>query len=135
MLKRLFILAHRTARQMATEAIWNAPDGHAVIIQEPNRTLDQNAAQWPYLQAFADQLEWPVNGRLRQLTSDEWKDVLTSAFRRESVQLAQALEGDGVVMLGARTSAMSKREFSEWIEFLKATAAMRGVVVYDRYSA
>jgi hypothetical protein len=33
----------------------------------------------------------------------------------------------GVVMLGMRTSKMKKAEFSEWIDFLKATAAMRGV--------
>ena len=33
----------------------------------------------------------------------------------------------GMVMLGARTSTMSKREFSEWLEFLHATAVDRGI--------
>ncbi|GAC1456139.1 MAG: hypothetical protein PVSMB10_14110 [Pseudarthrobacter sp.] len=36
-----------------------------------------------------------------------------------------------VVMLGLRTSQMGKRRFSEWLEFLIATAAMRGVQVYE----
>jgi hypothetical protein len=38
----------------------------------------------------------------------------------------------GVVMLGLRTSRMSKREFSEYLEFLHATAAERGVRIYER---
>jgi hypothetical protein len=33
----------------------------------------------------------------------------------------------GVVMLGRRTSKFTKAQFSEWIEFLYATAAARGV--------
>lgn len=41
----------------------------------------------------------------------------------------------GVVMLGQRTSQFSKREFSEWLEFLHATAADRGVTVYEREAA
>jgi hypothetical protein len=60
------------------------------------------------------------------MTPDDWKDVLTAAFRGESVRLAMGLDG-GVVMLGQRTSKFTKREFSDWIEFLYATAASRGV--------
>jgi len=37
----------------------------------------------------------------------------------------------GVVMLGMRTSKMSKATFSEWLEFLHATAVARGVTVYE----
>ena len=33
----------------------------------------------------------------------------------------------GVVMLGQRTSKFGKKEFSEWLEFLHATAAAREV--------
>jgi hypothetical protein len=32
-----------------------------------------------------------------------------------------------VVMLGQRTSKFKKDKFSEWLEFLYATAALRGV--------
>ena len=81
---------------------------------------------WPILQAFADQLQWPINGRMEQITPDEWKDILTAAFKRETVRVAMGLDG-GMVMLGARTSKMGKREFSEWLDFLHATAAARGV--------
>lgn len=127
--KRRFILAHAEARRRAQECIGAAPDGYVVTVQEPSRTLDQNAAQWPILEAFSEQLLWPVNGAMVKLTPEEYKDILTAAFQGETIRLAQGLNG-GVVMLGLRTSKMGKRRFSEYLEFLHATAALRGVVVY-----
>ena len=126
MSKQTYILAHPTARQRAVDAVRNAPDGFCVTVAEPSRNLEQNAAQWPILQAFADQLKWPVNGSMESLTAEEFKDILTAAFKRETVRVAMGLDG-GMVMLGARTSQMGKREFSEWLDFLHATAAARGV--------
>ena len=41
----------------------------------------------------------------------------------------------GVFMLGQRTSKFSKVEFSEWLEFLHATAADRGVNFYKEVTA
>ena len=92
------------------------------------RTPEQNAAQWPILNAFAEQSQWPVNGEMVWMTGEEWKDVLTAAFRGEVPRLAQGLNG-GVVMLGQRTSKFKRGEFNVWLEFLNATAAMRGVRV------
>lgn len=125
-MKQTFVLVHTEARRRAVAAVQTAPDGFVTIVCEPTRNLDQNAAQWPILQAFADQLQWPINGRMEQITPDEWKDILTAAFKRETVRVAMGLDG-GMVMLGARTSKMGKREFSEWLDFLHATAAARGV--------
>lgn len=125
-MKRTYALVHDIARKRAEQDVHTAPDGYIVTVAEPTRSLDQNAAQWPILQAFADQLEWPVNGRMVRMSDEEWKDVLTAAFRRETARLAMGLDG-GVVMLGMRTSKMSKREFGDWLEFLHATAAARGV--------
>jgi hypothetical protein len=127
--KRTFILNHDLARQNAVRAVQDAPAGYAVTVDEPKRSTDQNAAQWPILQAFSDQLVWPVNGRMERLSSDEWKDLLTAAFRKEQNRVAPGLDG-GFVMLGQRTSKFSKSQFSEWLEFLHATAADRGVEVY-----
>lgn len=127
--KRVFVLAHPVARANAVHAVQTAPDGYSVTIKESNRTLDQNAAQWPILQAFSEQLQWPVNGQMVRMTDEEWKDVLTAAFHRETARLAMGLDG-GVVMLGQRTSQFGKKKFSEWLEFLHSVAAQRGVVVY-----
>lgn len=125
-MKRIYRLVHSEARRRAQEDVKTAPDGFVVTVAEANRNLDQNAAQWPILQAFAEQLQWPVNGAMQTMTPEEWKDVLTAAFRRETVRVAMGMDG-GMVMLGARTSKFGKREFSEWLDFLHATAAARGV--------
>lgn len=132
--KRVFVLAHPQARANAVHAVQTTPDGYVVTIQEKNRTLDQNAAQWPILEAFSQQLQWPVNGQMVHMTAEEWKDVLTAAFQRETARLAMGLDG-GVVMLGQRTSKFGKKRFSEWLEFLHAIAAQRGVQVYPDEAA
>lgn len=126
-MKRIFILRSESIRRRAQEALWDAPDGHQVTLSEPPRTLDQNAAQWPILEAFSKQLQWPINGQLTHMAPEEWKDVLTAAFRRETVRVAMGLDG-GMVMLGSRTSKFKKKEFSDYLEFLNATAALRGVM-------
>ena len=97
-----------------------------LIVRPETRTEAQNRLMWPQLQAFADQLVWPVNGRMERLTPEEWKDLLTAAFNSETMRLAMGLNG-GTVMLGQRTSKFSKKRFSEFVEFLYATAADRGV--------
>jgi hypothetical protein len=129
-MRQSFILAHAEARRRAVAAVQQAPDGHAVTVAEPSRSVEQNAAQWPILEAFSQQLKWPVDGELVRMTSEEWKDVLSAAFKTEHVRLARGLNG-GVVMIGRgmATSGMGKREFSDWLEFLHATAAMRGVML------
>lgn len=125
-MKRTFILAHQQARDNVSRFAQEAAQGVVVTFAEPTRNLEQNAAQWPILQAFADQLVWPVNGKMVKMTPEEWKDVLTAAFRKETARLAMGLDG-GVVMLGQRTSKFTKPEFSQWLEFLHAIAADREV--------
>ena len=122
----IYNLVHQQARQRALEAVRDAPEGYQVRITEQCRNLDQNAAQWPILQAFAEQLQWPVNGQFCKLEPEEWKAILSAAFKRETVRIVQGLDG-GMVMLGLRTSKMGKKQFSEWLEYLHATAADRGV--------
>jgi hypothetical protein len=102
----------------------------AVKISELTRTLDQNAAQWPILEAIAEQLRWPVNGEMSRLSAEEFKDILTAAFKQERIRLAEGVFG-GSVMVGLRTSQMGKREFSEWLDFLKWFCADRGVALDD----
>jgi hypothetical protein len=97
-----------------------------LTIKPETRSQSQNRLMWPILTEFTKQLDWPINGHMVKMDPDDWKDVLTAAFKRETVRLAMGLDG-GVVMLGQRTSKFTKAEFSEWIEFLYATAAARGV--------
>jgi hypothetical protein len=139
--KRLIRLINAQQGHRALADLWFVVkpylvSGHTLQVKVTNdtRSLQQNAAQWPILEAFSKQLLWPVNGHMVYMTDEEWKDVLTAAFKKEQVRLAMGLDG-GVVMLGHRTSEFEKDEFSEWIDFLKATAAERGVNIYPEKEA
>lgn len=115
--KIIFRFVHNEARRRAAEYCMTAPEGSIAEFKDATRTLEQNSAQWPILTEFARQKKWSVNGELCWLTADEWKDILTAAYKKEQVRLAQGIDG-GVVMLGKRTSKFSKKEFSEWLEYL-----------------
>ena len=92
-----------------------------------DRTLDQNAAQWPILEAWSRQKMWFINGSKTRMSAEEWKDVLTSAFEGETApRLAMGLYG-GVVMLGRRTSKYNKARFAEWLDWLMAASHHAGV--------
>jgi hypothetical protein len=124
--KKTYILAHQEARRRAVAAVQDAPEGYVVTLSEPTRNSEQNSLLWVILTAFSRQLVWPVNGAFVKMSPEEWKDVLSSAYRKESARLAMGLDG-GVVMLGMRTSQMGRKEFSEFVEFLRSVAADRGV--------
>ena len=108
------------------KAITTAGKRAVVSLKPETRSAAQNRLMWPLLTAFSCQLDWPVNGQMVKMTPEEWKDVLTAAHQGETVRLAMGLSG-GVVMLGQRTSTFSKAKFADFIEFLYATAALRGV--------
>lgn len=121
-----YVMAHPEARRRAMSAVADAPEGYVVRVDEPTRNLEQNALLWVLLDAFSKQLVWPVNGAMVKLEAEEWKDILTAAFKREGQRVAMGLNG-GMVILGMRTSKMGKREFAEFIEFLQSVAVDRGV--------
>lgn len=121
-----YVMAHPEARRRAMSAVADAPEGYVVRVDEPTRNLEQNALLWVLLDAFSKQLVWPVNGAMVKLEAEEWKDILTAAFKREGQRVAMGLNG-GMVILGMRTSKMGKRQFAEFIEFLQSVAVDRGV--------
>jgi len=130
MSKRVFGLVHVEARKRAAQAVAEAPNGYVCEVREPSRNGAQNALLWVWLTAFAEQLVWPVNGSMVKLEPEEWKDLLTAAYRQESQRVAMGLSG-GMVMLGMRTSKMGKREFAEFLSFVESVAADRGVALED----
>lgn len=133
MSKRIFHLVHMEARKRAAQCVAESPDGFVVEVREPTRNTSQNALLWVLLTAFSEQLKWPVNGAMVPLSPDEWKTLLTAAYRNESQRIAMGLNG-GMVILGMRTSQLSKREFAEFIEFIHSVAVERGVV-FDEVAA
>lgn len=133
-MKRSYRLIHNEARQRAAQDCMTAPDGWCVSVSEPSRNLEQNALMWKLLEAFAEQLPWPVNGKMVKLDSESWKDLLTAAFEGEHSRVAHGLNG-GMVLIGQRTSQYSKAKFAEFIEFIRATAAERDVLLPELEAA
>ena len=99
-----------------------------VTIEPETRTLQNNKAQWPILNAIADQVPWQVNGAMCKISGEEFKQILTAAYRNETVRIAQGLDG-GVVFLGHRTREFKRAEWPEWLEYLNWFAAEKGVKV------
>lgn len=120
----IFTLSHDGARKRAAEAIARAPHGARVKIEEPRRTLDQNALLWPVLTAIAVQVQHAGEYR----TPDEWKGLFMHACGKE-VRFLPALDGKGFVPFGMRSSKLSKQEFSDLLEFVFSWCAENGVKV------
>lgn len=105
-----------------------ANESHRIEIKPvaSRRSNNQNRKMWAMLNDIARQLTWPINGVRDYITPEDWKDLITAGLAKHQ-RIAQGLEG-GVVMLGSRTSRMSKKELAELIEYIYATGADRGVV-------
>ena len=113
-------LVHDIARQRAVEAVKAAPHGHVVRIDEPTRTLEQNAALHGMIGDVAKQLLWAGE----RLEPEDWKRLFAAAIWGQKV--VPGLEG-GFVVLNKRTSKMKVKEASDLIEFIAAWGSERGV--------
>lgn len=118
--RQTFRLVHATARKMASRACIQAPDGYVVEIKPRTRSLDQNAKMWAMLTDVSRQVEWYG----QRLTSEEWKDVLTAALKKQKA--VPGIDG-GFVVIGARTRNMTIREMSDLVELMYAFGAERNV--------
>lgn len=113
---------NRDNRERVKRWVDKAPAGMRVEFAEPKRTDAQNRLLWPLLTALSTQLKW--HGLT--LSPEDWKDVITAGLHRE-VRTVPNMEGNGFVMLGMRTSTMTKAEFSELVELIMAFGAQNGV--------
>lgn len=118
--KRVFILAHDTARRLAAAQCNLAPDGYVVEIKPPTRSLMQNNRLWSLLTDVSNQVVW--HGR--KLSSEEWKIVFSASLKRQDV--VPGLDG-GFVALGLSTSKMTKKELSDLMDLISAFGVDHGV--------
>lgn len=112
-MKRIFVFAHQQARDLAAHLCRNAPAGYVCTIQEPSRSLDQNAKLWALLTDVSQQVDWYG----QKLTQEEWKDVFSASLKKQKV--VPGIDG-GFVVCGQRTSKMGKKEFGDLIELIYA---------------
>lgn len=114
-------LSGPSQRARACNLIMRAPDGHAVSISEPSRSLDQNALLWALL---SDVAKAEPDGR--NMTAEHWKCAFMDAagFRASFVP---DLDGDGFLCLGYKSSRLKKSEFSDLIETILEFGARKGI--------
>ena len=118
---RSLVITGEAARKAICRHVLAAPDGHVVTIKEPMRNLQQNAKMWAMLGDLESQCNW--HGV--RLVAEEWKDLLSAGLVQSRV--VPNLEGNGFVILGQRTSKLTKSQFAALIELIYAFGAEREV--------
>jgi thiamine monophosphate synthase len=96
-----------------------------LTLGRPTRSQEQNRKMWAMLRDIARQVPLVINGREVRADPEDWKDVFTAALQQET-RMAQGIDGS-VVVLGMRTSKMSKAELSDLIELIYAYGAEQSV--------
>lgn len=91
-----------------------------VEVRQEKRSDPQNRLMWSCLGDLARQVDW--HGQ--KLDAEAWKDMATAALKRQRV--VPGIDGSFVV-LGQRTSQMTKAEMTELIDFVHAFGDGRGV--------
>ena len=130
------------------QTLWNPQQAHAVFsdawriaknalmaghrltisVKPETRSLAQNRRLWAMLTDISEQVNWYG----QKLTQEEWKDVMTAALKKQKV--VPGIDG-GFVVIGARTSKMTKAEMTELQELMAAFGAEHGVVFRDEVPA
>ena len=132
-MKQTFILAHDMARANAARAVQAAPDGYMVQISEPTKKREQEEKYHAMIGDIAKQCEF-MGGKL---DADDWKRLLVDMFAKVMRDLGTPLHHDGrvipsldyerVVQLGIQTRDFWVREAADFIEYLYAFGAEKGV--------
>lgn len=129
-MKRIFILAHETARRRCQEYAWDAPDGTKAVFSEQTRTLDQNAKFHALVSDIAKSgIEWM--GKKRDTAA--WKVLLVSGHAvatKEGSEIVPGLEGE-FVNLRESTALMSKKRGASLIEYTLAFCAMNEILLTE----
>lgn len=132
----IVILGNEWSRKRAYEAIANAPAGHVCEVREPRRTNAQNDLLWALI---GDVAASRPGGRV--LTPDQWKCLFMDAVSKETNNASftsrwePALDGEGVVNTGYRSSRLRKSEMGDLISFIQAWGSENGVRWSDERDA
>ena len=117
-----WVITGMAARTAICRWIMEAPDGWIVTLKAAVRNLEQNAKMWAMLHDIEQQCEW--HGI--KLADEEWKDLFSAGLVKSKV--VPNLDGTAFVILGQRTSQMTKSQMSDLIELIYAFGAERSVV-------
>lgn len=108
-------------RQTAHRLVDAAPMGSVMKVIAPRRTLDQNARLWALLSIISR-----AKPEGRSLTPDVWKSLFLHSLDHTQ-RFEMALDGNGVVPVGFRSSRLSKAQFSDLFAVIEEYAARQGI--------
>lgn len=133
MQRRTFFLAHSEARRRASLAVQEAPDGYMVVVSEPTKRRIQEEKYHAMIGDIAEQVEHIG----RRWHEDDMKRLLVDEFAEEmrlagtplhhDSRVTPSLDGKRIVQLGIQTREFYVKEASDFIEWLYAFGADRGV--------
>lgn len=129
MSRALIVLHNDQFRQKAIRWVTQAPLKTTIEFKAPRRSLDQNALLWARLTTIAQSVEWYGT----KLTPEDFKDMFTAALRKSRV--VPGIDPGTFVVLGMRTSDMTKEEFSLLLDLIDAFAAQHGVTFDEETAA
>lgn len=127
--RQIFRLVHATARQLASRACINAPDGYVAEIKPRTRSLDQNAKLHAMFADVARQAKF--HGKQR--TAEQWKVIFISAHSiatKEGGEILAGLEGE-FVNIRESSARMTVRRMNSLIEYMQAWGTENGIVWSD----
>lgn len=113
------IIGHN--RETIHRVIDAAPKGSVVTVKPSRRTLDQNARMWAMLSEVSR-----AKPQGRDYPPAIWKDLFM-AHAGHQARWEPALDGNGVVNTGYRSSRLSKAEMSDVVEAIYSYGAEHGV--------
>ena len=121
MSRALVIIKSAAERAKAARWIAAAPWGTRVEFKTSKRSHPQNDLLWARLTEISLKVVW--HGQ--RLTPTDWKDIFTAALKKARV--VPNIDGDGFVLLGLRTSTMTKQEMTALLDLIDAFAVQQGV--------
>lgn len=110
-------------RELALRGVRNAPDGYVLRLDEPNRSLEQNAMFWTLVGQV--QKARPLHHGVR-MTPELWRVVFMDELGAEQVFIPR-LNGDGMIPAGHRSSKLSVKQMTDLIELVTAFCAREGI--------
>lgn len=115
------VLGGKYANLMAHKVIDAAPPGSVLNVRPPRRTVDQNAKMWAML---SDVSRAKPEGRT--LTPDVWKALFLHALDHAQ-RFEMALDGNGMVPVGFRSSRLTKTQMADLITLIEEYGSRHGV--------
>ena len=119
------VLGSEASRDIACSLVLRVPSGFVFNISPPKRTQDQSSRMWAML---GDISRAKPEGRC--LTPDVWKSLFLHALDHTQ-RFEMALDGNGMVPTGFRSSRLTKRQMSDLIETIAEYGARHGVQFND----